>query len=200
MAQSRFFVSRLEAEQARAAADHAHRKVDALTARTQALEAHVQRDPLTGLGNRRFLEARMPGLILDCEQQQRPLTLALIDADHFKQINDQHGHAIGDAVLQQLAQLLRENTRGSDLLLRYGGEEFLAVLPDTVADRAFEVCERLRQSVEAHDWQDLSPGLVVTLSIGLASAPPYSTDLLISRADAAMYRAKHLGRNRVALA
>ncbi len=200
MAQSRFFVSRLEAEQARAAADQAHARVSVLTARTQELEAHVQRDPLTGLGNRRFLEARMPALIVDCEQQQRALTLALIDADHFKQINDQHGHAIGDAVLQHLAQLLRENTRGSDLLLRYGGEEFLAVLPDTVADRAFEVCERLRQSVESHPWQDLAPGLVVTLSIGLASAPPYSTDLLISRADAAMYRAKHLGRNRVALA
>ena len=93
--------------------------------------------------------------------------------------------------------MLRENTRGSDLLLRYGGEEFLVVFPDTVADRAFEVCERLRERVEARPWHDLAPGLEVTLSIGLASTPPYATDLLIARADSAMYRAKHLGRNRV---
>jgi diguanylate cyclase (GGDEF)-like protein len=197
MAQSRFFVTRLEAEQVRA---QAHRAVDALTARTEELEAHAQRDPLTGLGNRRCLESRMPALMADAEARGRPLTLALIDADHFKSVNDRHGHAVGDQVLQLLAQMLRDNTRGSDLLLRYGGEEFLVVFPDTVADRAFEVCERLRANVETHPWDELAPGLQVSLSIGLASAPPYSTDMLIARADAAMYRAKHLGRNRVALA
>jgi len=200
MAQSRFFVTRLEAEQVRAQAELANSAVDALTAKAVELEAHVQRDPLTGLGNRRCLASRMPALMAEAEARGRPLTLAQIDADHFKSVNDRHGHAVGDQVLQVLAQMLRDNTRSSDLLLRYGGEEFLVVFPDTVADRAFEVCERLRANVENYGWDELAPGLQVSLSIGLASAPPYSTDMLIARADAAMYRAKHLGRNRVALA
>jgi diguanylate cyclase (GGDEF)-like protein len=193
MAQSRFFVTRLEAEQARQRADHQE-------ARAAALEAHLEQDPLTGLGNRRCMESRMPALLRAAEAAGQTLTLALIDADRFKLVNDQHGHAVGDQVLQQLAQMLRDNTRGSDLLLRYGGEEFLVLFPDTVPDRAFEVCERLRQRVESFSWDSIAPGLAVTLSIGLASTPPYATDLLIGRADSAMYRAKHLGRNRVALA
>jgi len=193
MAQSRFFVTRLEAEQARERADHHE-------ARAAELEIHVQRDPLTGLGNRRCMESRMPALLREAEASGQTLTLALIDADRFKGINDLHGHGVGDQVLQILAQMLKDNTRGSDLLLRYGGEEFLVLFPDTVPDRAFEVCERLRHCVETYAWQDLAPGLEVTLSIGLASTPPYATDLLIARADSAMYRAKHLGRNRVALA
>ena len=193
MAQSRFFVTRLEAEQARERADRQE-------ARAAALELDVQRDPLTGLGNRRCMESRMPALLRQAEASGQPLTLALIDADRFKSINDQHGHGVGDQVLQVLAQMLKDNTRGSDLLLRYGGEEFLVLFPDTVPDRAFEVCERLRHCVETYAWQGLAPGLEVTLSIGLASTPPYATDLLIARADSAMYRAKHLGRNRVALA
>lgn len=193
MAQSRFFVTRLEAEQARAQASKHE-------ARAAELEEHVQRDPLTGLGNRRCMESRMPPLLREAERLGQPLTLALIDADRFKDVNDQHGHAVGDRVLQILSRMLEDNTRGSDLLLRYGGEEFLVVFPDTVPDRAFEVCERLRHRVETYPWQDLAAGLEVTLSIGLASAPPYATDLLIARADSAMYRAKHLGRNRVALA
>jgi diguanylate cyclase (GGDEF)-like protein len=193
MAQSRFFVTRLEAEQARAQASKHE-------ARAAELEEHVHRDPLTGLGNRRRLESQMPPLLREAERQGQPLTLALIDADRFKSVNDQHGHTVGDQVLQILARMLEDNTRSSDLLLRYGGEEFLVVFPDTVSDRAFEVCERLRHRVETYAWQDLAPGLEVTLSIGLASAPPYATDMLIARADSAMYRAKHLGRNRVALA
>jgi diguanylate cyclase (GGDEF)-like protein len=193
MAQSRFFVTRLEAEQARQRADHQE-------ARAAALEAHLEQDPLTGLGNRRCMESRMPALLRAAEAAGQTLTLALIDADRFNLVNDQHGHAVGDQVLQQLAQMLCDNTRGSDLLLRYGGEEFLVLFPDTVPDRAFEVCERLRQRVESFSWDSIAPGLAVTLSIGLASTPPYATDLLIGRADSAMYRAKHLGRNRVALA
>lgn len=200
MAQSRFFVTRLEAEQARAQADSARRDATQANARAQELQAHVERDPLTGLGNRRLLESRMPVLTREAERSGQPLTLALIDADRFKAVNDQHGHGVGDRVLQILAAMLQENTRASDLLVRYGGEEFLVLFPDTVPDRAFEVCERLRQRVERYPWQDLAPELEVTLSIGLASTPPYAGDLLISKADSAMYRAKHLGRNRVALA
>lgn len=200
MAQSRFFVTRLEAEQARAQADTARREAHAERERAEVLQGHAERDPLTGLGNRRLLENRMPALVREAERSGQPFTLALIDADNFKSVNDTHGHEVGDRVLQALATMLQENTRGSDLLLRYGGEEFLVLFPDTVADRAFEVCERLRERVEQFPWQDLAPGLEVTLSIGLASTPPHACDLLIAKADSAMYRAKHLGRNRVALA
>lgn len=200
MAQSRFFVTRLEAEQARARADSAQREAHLERERADALRLDVERDPLTGLGNRRLLESRMPALLQGAERSGQTLTLALIDADRFKAINDRFGHAVGDQVLKQLAAMLKENTRASDLLLRYGGEEFLVLFPDTVSDRAFEVCERLRERVEAFDWQALAPGLDVTLSIGLASTPPFAGDLLIAEADSAMYRAKHLGRNRVALA
>jgi diguanylate cyclase (GGDEF)-like protein len=188
MAQSQYFVSRMEAE---FAADPAS---------VAARDAAEYKDPLTGLGNRRCLEARLPPLLRMAEQEARPLTVALIDADGLRNINERHGSEIGDRVLQELAELLRENTRGSDLLLRWSGEEFLVVFPDTVADRGFEVCERIRASVSVHPWHELAPGLDVTLSMGLASAPPYATDLLIARANAAVERAKHLGRNRVALA
>lgn len=187
-AQSHYFVSRMEAEFA------------ANPAATAERDSAAFKDPLTGLGNRRCLEARLPPLLRAAEQEERPLTVALIDADGLRNINERHGLEIGDRVLQELAQLLRENTRGSDLLLRWSGEEFLVVFPDTVADRGFEVCERIRASVSVHPWSELAPGLDVTLSMGLASAPPFATDLLIARANAAVERAKHLGRNRVALA
>jgi diguanylate cyclase (GGDEF)-like protein len=107
---------------------------------------------------------------------------------------------VGNQVLQVLAQMLRDNTRARDLLLRLADDQILVALPDTVADRAVEVCERLRMAVEQYPWGQLAEGLDVTLSIGLANAPPYATDLLVARAESAMYRAKHLGRNRVALA
>ena len=190
MAQARFFVSRLEAEQAQGAQ----------LLRRDSDPQDLERDPLTGLGNRRCMASRMPALMRAAEHGGTPLTLALIDVDRFKAINDQHGTAVGDRVLQLLAQMLRDNTRGADLLLRWGGEEILVALPDTVPDRAFEVCERLRQAVEFYPWSELAAGLDVTLSIGLANAPPYATDLLVARAESAMHRAKHLGRNRVALA
>ncbi|WP_144006781.1 tetratricopeptide repeat-containing diguanylate cyclase [Pelomonas sp. KK5] len=196
MAQARFFVSRLEAEQSCGGAG----AESATVMRAQVDDDELLRDPLTGLGNRRCMESRMPALMRAAERGEAPLTLALIDVDRLAAINAEHGTAVGDRVLQALAQMLKDNTRGRDLLLRWSGEEILVVLPDTIPDRAFEVCERLRQAVEGCRWSELSPGLDVTLSIGLANAPPYATDLLIARAHSAMERAKHLGRNLVALA
>ena len=193
MAQSQHFVTRLEAEQAR-------REANVHQAHALELQERVLHDPLTGLGNRRFLEARVEPLAQECSRAGRPLTLALIDVDRFKSINDRFGHEIGDRVLEQLAQMLKENTRGSDLLVRYGGEEFLVAFPDTGSERVFEVCERLRERVQAHPWHAFAADLAVTLSIGMASAAPYALDQLIAQADRAMYRAKNLGRNQVALA
>src|SRR6185369_13728974 len=144
-------------------------------------------------------DRRMPAILESAETQSQPLAVALVDLDHFKQINDRFGHAIGDKVLMQIAQQLRENTRSSDVLARIGGEEFLIVFADMPTSQAMEVCERLRVRVAAHDWRSLAPGLAVTLSIGLANAPPYRLGALFEEADRAMYRAKQGGRNRIAV-
>ena len=187
-AQSDLFVTRMEAEQARLEAQRQH-------ARARALEADVRRDQLTGLGNRREAEARWPELLQAARAEQAPLSVAMLDLDHFKQVNDHHGHAVGDRVLVALATLLQAHTRTTDLAARLGGEEFLLVLRDTDTRRAAEVCERLRSCVQAHDWEAIAPGLQVTVSIGLTSAPPYDAHTLSLRADAALYRAKAAGRN-----
>jgi diguanylate cyclase (GGDEF)-like protein len=189
-AQSDLFITRMEAEQVRQDAQR-HR------ARATALEADVRRDQLTGLGNRREMEARWPELIREARASGQPLSVAMLDLDHFKQVNDMHGHAVGDQVLVTLGGLLRTQTRGSDLVARMGGEEFLVVLPDTDAERAADVCERLRQRVAGHDWATLAPGLRVTLSIGLTTSPPVEAQTLSLRADAALYHAKAAGRNRL---
>jgi diguanylate cyclase (GGDEF)-like protein len=189
-AQSELFVTRLEAEQMRGEA-HRHRTL------ARELEADVRRDPLTGLGNRRELERRWPQLVEQATDNDTPLAVAMLDLDGFKQVNDARGHTVGDRVLVALAGVLRAHTRAADLVARMGGEEFLVALPDTSPERALEVCERLREHVAAHDWQALAPGLRVTVSVGLACSPPADCDTLIEAADAALYRAKSAGRNRV---
>ena len=163
----------------------------------EQVQAEARRDQLTRLSNRREVARRWPVLIDNARAAEAPLAVAMLDLDHFKQINDRFGHAVGDSVLVALAGILHANTRSADLVARIGGEEFLLVLADAPTGRALEVCERLRQRVAAHDWSVLAPGLVVTLSIGLTAAPPYDADLLTARADAALYRAKAGGRNRV---
>ena len=201
-AQARFFVTRVEAERSleeRRAPARGQAEARALAEPAEPVDASW-RDPLTGLGNRQCMAARMPALVRAAELSAAPLTLALIDVDRFTSLNREHGLEVGNQLLQVLAQMLRDNTRSRDLLLRLADDQILVVLPDTVADRAVEVCERLRLAVEQYPWGQLSEGLDVTLSIGLANAPPYATDLLVARAESAMYRAKHLGRNRVALA
>jgi diguanylate cyclase (GGDEF)-like protein len=175
-AQSELFVTRAEAERAR---------------------RESLRDQLTQLGNRREADLRWPQLLAQAEQQGAPLSVAMLDLDHFKRINDVFGHAVGDEVLVTMAQLLRENTRAADLVARIGGEEFLLVMPEAGIERAREVCERLRQRVADWDWERLAPGLQVTLSAGVTAAPPFDAAVLTARADTALYRAKDEGRDRV---
>ena len=116
-------------------------------------------------------------------------------------MNDRYGHAVGDDVLRAVARILLDNTRSGDLLARMGGEEFLVVFAGTPIGVANDVCERLRQAVEKHDWQRLAPGLCLTVSIGLCDAL-HSVDVrgLLERADASLYAAKRGGRNRVEVA
>jgi diguanylate cyclase (GGDEF)-like protein len=159
-------------------------------------------DPLTGAYNREFLTQRLPQEIEGSIERDRPLSLALVDVDHFKSVNDQYGHGIGDVVLAEVARRLRGAIRGGDLLVRYGGEEFLAVLPKADAGRAWEVGERMRQRVceRAFDVED-GLALLLRVSVGIAQWRVGETmPDLIERADTALYGAKQRGRNRVVVA
>ena len=132
----------------------------------------------------------------------RPLSIALVDVDHFKAVNDQYGHGIGDMVLAEVARRLRGAIRGGDLLVRYGGEEFLAVLPKADAGRAWEVGERMRQRVCERAF-DVGDGLALLLRISVGIAQwriGENMPVLIERADDALYGAKQRGRNRVEVA
>jgi two-component system cell cycle response regulator len=130
------------------------------------------------------------------------VALLMIDLDHFKRVNDTHGHLVGDAVLRDVAELLISGVRGSDFVGRFGGEEFLVVLPDTDDDGAAAFAERIRERIDGHAFggRDGGPSLQMTASIGVATFPAAlieSVEDLFARADAALYRAKADGRNRV---
>lgn len=155
-------------------------------------------DGLTGLANRRrFMEVLEAELVRQARSGHE-LCLLLIDADHFKDINDHHGHHAGDAVLRELATILMASVRApADLSARLGGEEFAVVLPDTRLDEARRVAERLREQVATHVFEDRQTRLRVTISIGLVAARGLNLGMLLQRADEALYRAKQTGRNRV---
>jgi diguanylate cyclase (GGDEF)-like protein len=161
-------------------------------------------DPLTGVGNRRRLESELPGLL--ARDGAVPTAVVMLDLDHFKAVNDTHGHPAGDAVLRATAGVIGETVRPGDRVYRYGGEEFILVLPATTAAEAGPVAERVRAAVEAAvvDIGGADP-LRVTASLGLAFASadsPAGTDAgeVVRRADEALYRAKAGGRNQVAVA
>lgn len=198
--QSALFVSRAEAQQVQWQADQARAEAQQHRERAAEATARAERDSLTGLGNRDHLVRRCAELLPAAQREGRPLALAQIDIDHFKAINDRCGHATGDRVLVLLSQLLHENMRATDVLVRQGGEEFVVVLPDTDLEAATEACERLRERVAAHPWAQLGgPDWAVTISIGLATAAPYELSALLDQADVALYRAKRGGRNRLCL-
>ncbi|MGI9089984.1 MAG: diguanylate cyclase, partial [Gemmatimonadaceae bacterium] len=158
-------------------------------------------DALTGLDNRRHLGERLHEMWEHSTRLQEPMSLVMCDIDHFKRVNDEHGHQAGDAVLQQFAALLKADAREIDRVGRYGGEEFVLILPGTVLDAAVTFAERLRAAVEDHVF-DLGNGdtLRRTMSCGVAAWPHpliQNQEGLIRTADEALYVAKETGRNRV---
>jgi diguanylate cyclase (GGDEF)-like protein len=164
----------------------------------------LQHDPLTGLPNRRALEAELEREWQRFARNRRPFAVLALDLDHFKQVNDRHGHLAGDEVLAEVARRLRGALRGCDLVARTGGEEFVALLPDTDVIGASLVAERLRRRIAEQPMPVSGPagGLPMTVSLGLAEAGPHDADLrgVLLRADEALYAAKARGRDRVELA
>ena len=162
----------------------------------EQLRALSVTDPLTGLANRRRLEERLELEIARVERTQKPLAVALVDIDHFKQINDRYGHPVGDSVLKEVSELLTENLRAPDLAARYGGEEFCLVFPDTALEEALGILERTRQLIAQREIPPMHHA--VTASFGVACCSrEQSPETLIEAADKALYRAKNDGRNRV---
>jgi diguanylate cyclase (GGDEF)-like protein len=162
------------------------------------LQQQVIRDSLTKLFNRRYLEERLALEFQRASKAGTPLPVAMIDIDDFKQINDSFSHQVGDDVLRAIGVLMGQALRPSDIAARYGGEEFAIVLAGVTPERALQICERLRKSVEDHDWKSIHPLLTVSISVGLASDTTVSShEKLLSLADEKMYQAKRTGKNRV---
>ena len=164
-----------------------------------SIEAAVT-DPLTGLYNRRYMETHVGTLVDQAAARNKPLSVLVLDIDYFKSINDTYGHDAGDDVLQDFAIRIRKSIRGIDLACRYGGEEFVVVMPETDMAVATMVAERLRRRIASEPFpiQKGTRTIDVTISIGIAAlAPDDDAAAVIKRADQALYRAKRDGRNRV---
>lgn len=165
---------------------------DDLRRQNRELERVSRTDPLTGIHNRRYVEEELARLASAARRHHTPLAALLVDIDHFKQVNDVHGHADGDAALRRVAEGLRRSVRAEDVVARWGGDELLVLLPNTDLEAAVAMAERLRVATEAEGGE--AP---VTVSIGCAASFEPEGMTLVPAADAAMYRAKAEGRNRV---
>ncbi|MEJ6002031.1 diguanylate cyclase [Paucibacter soli] len=198
LAQARAELASRDAERERERAERLLHEHEALSSQAAELGRIAVEDVLTGLYNRRHADQVLPLLSQRALSQGQPLSVAMLDLDHFKQINDGYGHAMGDQVLRAVAQHLRTSVRSADLMARIGGEEFVVALLGAPLAKAREICERMRGAIAAHDWEALAPELKVSVSIGLACAQTADEHgQLLERADQALYAAKHAGRNQV---
>ena len=170
-----------------------------LAEKGRALEQLAHIDPLTGVANRRAFEAAINSELVRARRYEHPLCLIVGDIDHFKRINDLHGHLAGDFVLKELARLVQSRIRRDEVFARYGGEEFCIILPETTLDGAVELGERLRQQVHDNTFVFQQDRIKVTISVGCAvlSDTDRNAGELLKRADERLYEAKNSGRNRV---
>lgn len=177
---------------------------DALKANYQQSLSMAITDNLTGLYNRHYLNQHLDNMIREALTYNKPLSLMIMDMDHFKEVNDTYGHDCGDQVLKQLANIITADVRSSDLAARFGGEEFVILMPGTPLKAAADVAERIRRHVEAAEFIiNHEVGMIrKTTSIGLSTLSPMgdSGDALLKRADEALYACKHSGRNCVKVA
>ncbi|WP_221632744.1 diguanylate cyclase [Delftia sp. HK171] len=177
---------------------HLEKQTQALAEALQVHRALASRDTLTGLLNRRSMLELIELEQRRCLRGQRSMALAVLDLDHFKDINDTHGHAIGDRALQCFAHTVRHTVRGGDVLARWGGEEFVLLLCDVDTGAAHNLLERIGKAVAEMEITEAPPSLRVTVSIGLTPhVAGESIDVTLERADRALYEAKRAGRNRV---
>ncbi|WP_295386937.1 diguanylate cyclase [uncultured Thiodictyon sp.] len=164
----------------------------------ERLEVSALTDSLTGVSNRLYFDRMLHTSISQAQRYGDALSLIMLDLDHFKRVNDTHGHGVGDQVLQAFTGVAQTQLRATDLLARWGGEEFVVAAPRTDLESALRLAERLRAAVQAHDFPVIGP---LTVSLGVAEYASDDTPLtLLERADTALYQAKALGRNRVAAA
>lgn len=196
-------VKQAEAERARAELEMLNRELAAKVVEIERLQEQLReqaiRDPLTDLYNRRYLQQALASELQLAERRHYPLCVVLIDLDHFKSVNDRHGHPVGDQVLIELANLLRANIRGSDFACRFGGEEFCLVLSDIGQELALTRTQSLLAAFSALQFCSGLSGQ--TFSAGIAQYPLHGRDAqaLLRVADQALYRAKAAGRNQVLL-
>lgn len=167
----------------------------------EAIRAESLTDPLTGLGNRKFFDCALVAAMEQALELGEPLSLLMLDIDHFKSFNDSYGHLTGDQVLRLVGISMKQTIKGQDVTARYGGEEFAVVLPNTPLRQALTVADHIRRAVMAKELKKKSTGEIlgrVTLSVGVSMLQPGDDmDALIGRADACLYAAKRNGRNRV---
>ncbi|TAK11810.1 MAG: diguanylate cyclase [Anaerolineae bacterium] len=182
------------------AEQHNRELVEQLISQAEMLKQLAREDGLTGIANRRWLDIQFAREVERAVRFGHPLSVAMIDMDDFKSVNDRCSHLVGDDALRAVARLLRDHTRSVDVVGRYGGDEFLVLLVETPLEKARNVCQSIQQAMAAHPWQELHPALTeITLSIGLcglngeASGPQE----LLARADSLLYGAKEKGKNRL---
>ncbi|WP_286924566.1 MULTISPECIES: sensor domain-containing diguanylate cyclase [Lysinibacillus] len=187
-----------EKKQALAKLEQIHLEIEQKQAELLSMNATLielsETDKLTGLKNRRYFQEKLEEQLSNNEKSASPFSLFILDIDHFKKVNDTFGHQVGDEVLAQLAQLLKNQARSLDIVARYGGEEFVVILPETDQNEAKAIAEQLRQAVEQAKWQTGR----ITVSVGIATAIKTDNETtILQRADKALYASKENGRNRV---
>lgn len=186
--------------------EQSNQRLEKEIAHSKELEAELQRqaltDPLTGLSNRRHYEMLFKREHERCRRHGSVMTIGMIDLDHFKRINDNHGHDVGDQVLQFVAEVLQRPLRHSDILGRFGGEEFILILPDTSLQQAQAIAERMRRALEEDTLVHGETLIKITATFGLTQVKAEDSDIqeCVRRADEALYEGKRSGRNKVTLA